>query len=559
MTRHERFEREPGRELIPASDGASLWQRMTGMFGLGRRTPLRLLAVPRDPIPGDKHIGAALLQGEFRWGRHRLGLDGLSPGDTTLPAQVVERLQSFSWLRDLGAAATHERGRQTAEEMARAWLDALPAKAEGPAWRADLWGRRILFWTAYAPYLLSSRDADYRTRMLRLLSRGARHIERCGDRAPAGMARIAGWSGAVAGALVLQGGPTRLERAEAGLARAVRSGLSDDGGLISRAPHQQIDLVETFAMLRAAYATTAHGLPDWLQDAQDGAVSALLSVTMGDAGLSSWQGGNPGDAHRVLAALESAGADARPLRQARGWGYQRLQAKDSVLVYDAAPPPTSAALRGGCASTLAFEFGDGAQRLIINCGGEGDAAGVLPDELTYLLRSTAAHSALTLGEYNSTAVLEKGGLGRGVQEVTLERGTRDGFAMIEASHDGYVRRFGLVHQRQVLLAPDGKTLVGQDVLLQAGKKARKDAVPFVARFHLAPEVEVISTADGRGALLRVRGLKPWQFKCRGGALTTEESLWIDGAGTPHETQQLVISGESPPAGMTISWEFKRAG
>ena len=47
-----------------------------------------------------------------------------------------------------------------------------------PAWRADLWGRRILFWTAYAPYILSSADPVYRSSLLYALARGARHLER---------------------------------------------------------------------------------------------------------------------------------------------------------------------------------------------------------------------------------------------------------------------------------------------------------------------------------------------------------------------------------------------
>lgn len=557
MTRHERIITGAGRDLIRASDaGPSLIQRLARSFGLSRKPPIRLLAVPRDPIQGDKAVGNALMKGEFVCGARSWAVEELSFADPALPADLSERLHSFAWLRDLGAAVTHERGRKVGEAITRAWLEAVPDKVAGPAWRPDLAGRRILFWTAYAPYVLATRDSDYRARLLRLLVRGARQIERNGDKCPPGIARISAWSGAVAAALVVQGASIRLSRCEAGLAKAVRGGLSDDGGLISRAPHEQLDLVEVLALLRAAYATTTHGLPDWLQEAQEGALSALLSVTMGDAALSSWQGSNPGDPRRVVAAVEASGADARPLRHARGWGYQRLQAKDSVLVLDAAPPPSGRTLPGGCASTLAFEFSDGTQRLIVNCGGAGGAPGQLPDELVKLLRTTAAHSTLTLGDTNSTAILDRG-LGRGVTETSMERGTRDGSAMIEASHDGYVRSFGLVHHRQLLLSPDGKTLSGQDSLAAPGKPGRK-AMPFVVRFHLAPAVEVISTADGRGALLRVRGQTAWQFRCRGGTVAVEESLWLDGDAEPHATSQLVIAGETPPDGITISWELKRA-
>ena len=46
--------------------------------------------------------------------------------------------------------------------------------------------------------------------------------------------------------------------------------------------------------------------------------------------------------------------------------------------------------------------------------------------------------------------------------------------------------------------------------------------------------------------------------CRDGRLAAEDSLWIDGEARPHATLQLVVAGDSPPEGMTISWELKRA-
>lgn len=561
MTRQERIIRagsEPpakGTALVPVGAGPSLFGWI-GQRLFGRPPPLRLLAVPRDPVAGDKTVGAALLQGRFQVEGHDLGLDELH--GPALPAEVGERLHSFAWLRDLGAAATHARGAEVAERLTRAWLGAGGGDTSGQAWRVDLSGRRILFCTAYAPYILSARDADYRKRILRLLADGAQQIERSGDRAPAGLRRILAWSGAVCAGLIVQSLQPRLPRLEAGLGRAIRGGMSDDGGLISRAPDEQLVLVDTFAMLRGAYATSTRGMPDWLEEAQEGALSAMLCVTLGDAGLSSWQGGNGGDPYRIVAAMEGAAANTRPLRQARGWGYQRLQAKESLLVMDAAPPPPPKALSGGSASTLAFEMSDGPQRLIVNCGGPGRAKSALPQELVHLLRSTAAHSTLVLGDRNSTAILEDGTLGRGVAEVELERSLVDGAHRVEASHDGYVRRFGLIHQRRLLLSGDGRELSGEDVLTPKLKAKRGADIPFAIRFHLAPGVEVTSTADGKGALLRIRGQKAWHFRCRGGMLAVEDSIWVDGRASPRSTVQLVITGETPTAGMTISWDLKRA-
>ena len=569
----ETGEIEPGKRLIRVGGGhgASLGEQFSSLLHrlswrtpfhalrLRGRHPLKLIAVPKDPVAGDKSAGEAILHGRFVRRGQAFAAESLDFNDPDLPGDLSDYLQSFEWLRDLAAAATRERGAKLAEKIVQKWLAAHPETVSERAWRADLWGRRILFWTAYAPYILSSRDSAYRAVLLNTLSRGARHLDKAAEKARPGLARITAWAGVIAAALVVQGGPARLGRGEAGLLRALGASLHDDGGLVSRSPDEQLMLVELLAQLRAAYYAGDREMPEAVADALSGAVGALLGTTLGDEALSSWQGGNRGSKRRIDSAVEGSGVRVRPLRQPRGWGYQRLEAKSTIALFDAAPPPPTRLFAGGCASTLAFELSEGANRLVVNCGGPGSAAGALPAGLVHALRSSAAHSTLTLGDRNSTAVHDDGGLGKGVSQVELVRDETAGVIMVEASHDGYVRRFGLVHQRQLTLAADGRELRGQDLLTQEGRRRRAEPIPYAVRFHLHPDVEAATTADGQGALLRVRGRTVWQFRCRGGRLAIEDSLWVDGDAGLRETSQLVVAGESPADGTAIAWIFRRAG
>ena len=212
----------------------------------------------------------------------------------------------------------------------------------------------------------------------------------------------------------------------------------------------------------------------------------------------------------------------------------------------------------GCASTLALEMSDGAQRLVVNCGGPGPVPTALPDELVQALRSTAAHSALVLDDTNSTAILADGSLGKGVTDVVIERGEDNDSSRIEASHDGYVKGFGLIHQRRLSLGNDGKEVRGEDRLIARGRRKIREAAPYAIRFHLAPGVEATVTADGMGAILRSAGAPPWNFRCRGAMLQIEESLFIDGQGQPVPTLQLVVVGEVSGVGGEIAWQFRRS-
>ncbi len=520
------------------------------------RQPLKLQAVPRDHVAGDRQRGAALLSGKFGVGSEAISLGDLDFAAVGADGALAEQLQGFSWLRDLAAAASRESGARLAEAVVGRWLIAHGAKVD-EAWAPHLWGERILFWAAYAPYVLSSADAGYRSALLNTLARGARHLETNAEKAAPGLDRITAWCGVVAAGLLVQGGVSRVARGEAGLARALAAAQFEDGGLTSRSPFEQVLLVDRLGLLRSCYLAAKQTIPDGIEAAAAASLAALHGVTLGDGALSSWQGCNPGEASRLTALIEGCGMRARPLRNAKGWGYQRLSALGTILILDAAPPPPAKMAAQGSASTLAFELCDGSQRLVVNCGGPGPLPTDLPDELVEGLRTTAAHSTLVLADTNSTNILADGSLGKGVEDVTIDRSEDNDASRLEASHDGYGRTFGLIHKRSVMLGNDGKELRGADQLIAKGRKKIRESAGYAVRFHLAPGVEATATADGMGAILRSKGAPPWNFRCRGGMLTTEESLWIDGRGQPQRTTQLVVVGEVSSLGGEIGWQFRR--
>lgn len=532
---------------------APLFSRLLG----SSRQPLRLLAVPRDHVVGDRARGEQLLTGKFVRGVDMVSLPELSFAELGTDGALAEEIHGFSWLRDLAAAASREKGSKLAEAVVGRWLLAHGSRVDA-AWAPQLWGERLLFWTAYAPYLLSNRDANHRSALLNTLARGARHLAKTADQADPGLPRITAWAGLTAAGLLLQGGLSRVARAENGLARALATAQHDDGGLMSRSPAEQALLVDRLGLLKAAYAAAKHEPPEALENAGAAALAALHGVTMGDGALSSWQGCNAGNAARLAALIEGCGFRARPLREPRGWGYHRLSALGTVLVMDVAAPPPTRMARVGSASTLALELSDGSQRLVVNCGGPGLYPSNIPPELSQALRTTAAHSTLTLNDTNSTSIHPDGSLGRGVTSVAVTRSEDNDASRIEATHDGYVRSFGLVHSRALSLGNDGKELRGLDRLQPRGRKKIRESSPYAIRFHLAPEVEAVPTADGLGAILRSPGAPPWNFRCRGAQLGIEESVYVDGHAQLRSATQLVIVGEVSSLGAEINWLLRRS-
>ncbi|MXO59891.1 heparinase [Altererythrobacter salegens] len=524
----------------------------------------RLLATVENPLPGDPVAGTALRAGHFLIHGVKIPIAQLDCSPVARLTPPVERtVHGFTWLADLEACAPRQQCTQIAERVLTAWLDANQKIGRGAAWRVGHTGQRLLGWLVHAPLLLGGNDKRLCARTLTVASETARWLDRNVGKAEDRLAEVAGWCGIVAAGLLLPEGKPRRLFGEAGLVRALGELVGDDGGVLSRSPFDQIEAIALLTRLGACYRATRRDPPQAVDAMQRMLVPPLLAMIHSDNALASWQGSSAVSENKLRTLIEASGVRTRPLKDARQWGYQRVSAGRSTLVLDAAPPPLARHSRHGCASTLAFEFSHGPSRIVVNCGGAGTAGGLVPVRIEQGLRATAAHSTLVLGDSNSTAVLINGKLGSGVSEVEVDRRLAEAgksqATRIEASHDGYVSRHGLVHRRILILRDDGTELRGEDLLVPAGKKGKRGKIGYAIRFHLGPAVEASLTDNKRGAHLAMRDGTYWQFLAPRSEVTIDESLWIDGDGRPHPVQQLVIEGMESRSGASFAWLFKKIG
>jgi uncharacterized heparinase superfamily protein len=565
---------ELGKRLIRLSDdrGLSLTDRLANHFyrmtwstplhamRLNGKYPLKLLAVPDDEIAGDARAGKALRTGHFQFHGLRQPIEGLDYTRIDQPRAFQDYIHSFRWLRDLAAAGPRDQLAPLAEHVMRGWLAAHAETPSEPAWRADTAAWRILFWAAYAPFILSSGDLVYRSLVLNCIARTARHLDRGAEKAAVGLPRIVAWGGIVAASILLPGGEPRRIFGEAGLRRALESGIYADGGIISRSPPELIDAIILLGMLRAVYEARRQDVPGFIGESLEKMVGALLGLVMGDGAIGSWQGSTPLDAEQLRGIVQMSRVRTRPLRQARDWGYQRLVAGQTTVIVDAAPPPVARLSGGGCASTCAMELSDGRHRIVVNCGGAAWTGAAIPPALARGLRTSAAHSTLVLADINSTAIMPDGALGRGVQEVELDRQEIPQGSRLEVAHDGYMRRLGFTHRRLILLSQDGRELRGEDMLIPGQRRRKPAPSNFVIRFHLGLDIEPTLTADRQGAVLRLLTDNAlWQFRVNAGTLDIEESCWVDGEGRPNSSLQLAVTGTATSGGASVGWLFKRSG
>jgi len=530
----------------------------------------RVIAVVDKAVPGDRARGMALRAGHFHVNGARFAIGEVDFSAQSRLSPALERtLHTFSWLADVAACGSRPENAALAERLTRSWLEAhreAPrAAAKHGAWLVEHAGLRLIAWLVHAPLVMGNGDAGLRRELLSAIAQTAAWLDRAVLKTGPGLGQTIGWAGiAAAGLLLPEGRPRRLY-AEAGLIRSLGECVGEDGGLLARCPEAQMQAIAVLCDLIACYEAAQVEVPRALEVMRELLVPPLLALRHGDGGLGSWQGQGAIGGERLAALIAASGVRTRAMNEPSGWGYHRLRAGKTLVQFDAAPPPRARHTRCGCASTLAFELSDGPSRLIVNCGGAALAGGQVPAHIAQGLRASAAHSTLVLDNANSTAVLLHGQLGKGAETLEVDRralsqsGTR-----IEACHDGYTARFGLKHKRILSLRGDGAELAGEDILVPVSRKGKRGRIGFAIRFHLARGVEARLSEDERGASLLLPDGGLWHLRLAGAnadaddvKLGKEDSLWVDGEGRPHATEQLVIEGMTSRGGGQFSWLLRK--
>lgn len=526
------------------------YRRRSYQWRLAGRHPLKLLGSPDDPWPGDAAVAERLLAG-----RVVVDAETHDLADATFWQQAVRRTAlhrpalGFAWLRDLALASDAEQARAVAEFLVRGWIESF-SRFHPVAWAPTLAGRRLRNWLFHAPLILSSSDLVYRSSVLNSMAHQARHLARTLGDAARGVERIEAAAGLLFAGLLLPHGEGWRSRGEAALQAALERFLLPDGGVLSRALEDALTVMDSLISLRLAYRDQQAEMPTWLQHGLDRMGPFLRALLHGDGSLAHLYGAGAEMRDRLNAALALSDAAGRPLANARYTGLMRLKARRSLVLFDAMPPPPPVDSAGAHAGTLAFEFSDGEARMVVNIGhGTGP--------LAQLSRTTAAHSTLVLADTNSSELRDDGALGHGVREIRLEREEAPEAFRVTASHDGYERRFRLLHQRTLTLARNGARLEGADRLLP-GRRPPRRGTAFDIRFHLHPDVVASPTGGGDGVLLKLANRHGWLFEADGGAVRLEESLFLDSAG-PRRSRQIVVHGTASPRGADIRWHFERLG
>lgn len=531
--------------------------RLVGL-GMPFGAPEKLLAAPRPLLPGSAATAALLYGGSFTLAGVRVEAESGSIFDSAAPDEHWARaLHEFSWLADLAAAGT-ALSRAHSRALIEQWAET--GRHHPISQQPDVVAGRLMNWLAYADIILDGADPQFRRNFLRGLMRQAVRLRRDIRRMPFGMGRVRAAIALTEAGLCLPDSARLLAAGSAKLAADLRVMVLPDGGIATRDPAGILSLAADLLPLRLCFIERGLEAPRELHAALDRMMPMLRFFRHGDGALALFNGMGPTPAALLEAVLARDDAQGQPVLDARFAGYQRLEGGTVIVISDTGRPPPLALSGEAHAGTLSFELSAGACRIVVNCGApqDGHAARRMA------ARKTAAHSTVSVGESSSarflTGKMMSSMLGPlmkdGPRRVNVVREDRTPATTVGASHDGYAGRFGLVHERTLVLDALGTRLAGTDTLRPVRNKTGADVV---IAFHLHPDVRATPVGDeGQAILLTLPDGERWLFAAEDHPASIEESIFFAGPNGARRAEQIVVR-LGRRAGARLAWSFARAG
>jgi uncharacterized heparinase superfamily protein len=523
------------------------------------RMPDRIVFHPYDARPRHLEDADSLLRGRFNFAGHSVEAGEGSIFDKSPPSPAWhEALNEFVWLPPLSAAGG-EAARKLGTNLVAQWVKRNVRYSE-PAWSSEVLARRLVNVFGHGRFVLANSDVLWRSRLLVSLREQCRMLERIADSTPQGFARIEAAAAYALSGACLADSPRRLAAGTTMLEAELAQQILPDGGHASRSPEMLLAAHNLLLMVSDALSSAGQPTPPALRNALDRMAPMLRFFRMGDGALALFNGGHQGDARMIEALLARDIVRGQPFAFAPYSGFHRLIAGRSTIIMDCGKVPEGVYATAAHAGCLSFEFSAGAQRIIVNCG----APPPWQAQWGSALRGTAAHSTVTLADRSMATVLSGWMasvlgprlIGGPAEIKTNRRETPQGF-LVEATHDGYLHPFGILHERRIALSMDGFSVGGSDRLAPRSDARRRGmGIPFAARFHIHPDVRVSPVQSG-GILLKLPNGEGWRFQVKQYDISIEESVYLGGGEGARKTEQLVIGGTVGSDPVEINWSLQK--
>ena len=458
-----------------------------------------------------------------------------------------EKLNNFFWFFSLDLKSS----KKTVQSLIVNWINNNNRYNE-KSWNFDLTSKRVISWLSNHQLTYEDGNKEYRIKFDHCIQKQANHLLSEIKNSNDFENKMIGCAAIILTGLAYQNNKNYLGNGLNLLKKIIKSSIDNQGFPNSRNIKQLSFYLKYFIVIR-----------EWFKESQN-TVPEYIDETIYYLGLSYafiWQNIN----HDILFNgnyISNNNEFDQYLKRFRYTfknenkevaGYAILKNKKIILAMDIGPSPIITQSNDYQSGALSFEIISSGKKLISNSGYFANKQ----NKLNKLSKSTALQSTLIIEDYSSCSF--KSGeisghvIDQGLKIINKNVIFEDNYWKISASHDGYLKKFGSIHDREVEFYPEQTKFVGTDKIIRKNKDKN---VKFDIRFHLDPNSKVMKTLDNKSILIELED-EGWKFSCDKFDINIDNGLYFGNKNSYKENHNIFISGIAHETEQIIRWEITK--
>ena len=456
------------------------------------------------------------------------------------------KLHSFFWLFTLDLKSS----KKITQSILLNWIES-NQKYNQKNWEIDILSKRIISWISNSKLTYEDSSLDYKKKFNHIIKKQINHLINEISRSELVDDKMIGCS-----AIVLSGlsyNDEKILNYGLNLLKKINSFSFDNEGFPkTRNIRQLVFYLKYFVLIRELLKESHKDIPEYINE---------TIFYLGQSYDFTWQttkynllfnGNNDIDHSDFDKYLQLHGYKFNNQNNEVG-GYAIVKNKNITIAIDLGSTPETKFSNNYQSGPLSFEMIFSGKKLITNSGYFQN----YKHQLNNISRSTATHSTLTIDnssvcrfkkESNGNPIIEKG-----YKILNKNVVSKKNFFSLKGSHDGYKKKYGIIHERTIEFFPIVNKLIGKDKLI---KKKNFKSTNFEIRFHLLPGSKVTKTLDGKTILIELEN-SGWKFTCNQYLVDVETGLYFGKKNSFTENQNIFISGITKKEEQIVMWEINK--
>ena len=458
-----------------------------------------------------------------------------------------EKLNNFFWFFSLDLKSS----KKAVQSLIVNWINN-NNKYNNKSWDFDLTSKRVISWLSNHELTYDDDDKEFKIKFDSSIQKQTNHLLNEIKNSKVFENKMIGCSAIILTGLAYQNNKIYLDNGLSFLRKIIKTSIDNNGFPKSRNIKQLSFYLKYFILIREWFKESQNTIPEFIDE---------TIYYLGINYASIWQNikhdilfngnyiSNNDEFDQYLKRFNYTFKSENKETA----GYAILQNKKIILAMDIGPSPIGAQSNYYQSGALSFEIISSGKKLISNSGYFSNKQ----NKLNKLSKSTALQSTLVIEDYSSCSFKKLKSLGylvdQGLKIMNKNIVFEDNYWKISASHDGYLKKFGSIHNREIEFYPEQTKFIGTDKIVRKNKDKN---VKFDIRFHLDPDSKVMKTQDNKSILIELED-EGWKFSCDKFNINIDNGLYFGNKNSYKENHNIFISGITHETEQVIKWEITR--